>query len=130
VKASGPTNPQWSESYDISRTGVRLERTSEPDSAISTGEWVIKPDAAALALLFERLGTADCSAIQPILPEDIPDGGGSVSYEVHYDDGSTCELWYREGITYAGAEPLVEAVEELLAGLALPAGDSMLPVSP
>jgi len=130
VKDSGPVVPQWSESHDISRTGVRFQRTGEPDSAINTGEWVIEPDAVALALLFERLGAVDCSAIQQILPEEVPDGGGSASYEVRYDDGSTCEVWYREGITYAGAGPLVDAVEEFLAGLKLPSGASNLEGSP
>jgi hypothetical protein len=130
VKASGPVNPQWSEHYDISGTTVQFRRAGEPNSPINAGVWEIEPAAAAVALLFERLGQADCSQIREILPEEAPDDGGSASYEVRYDDGSTCAVWYRDGITYAGAEPVVDAVEEFLASLALPAGATGLLVSP
>lgn len=130
VKDSGPVIPQESEQYDISRAGVRFRRAGETASTINAGEWEIEPDAAALTLLFERLGAVDCTAIRQILPTEVPDGGGSASYEVRYDDGSTCDVWYREGITYTGAEPLVEAVEEFLATLALPTGTSGPLVAP
>lgn len=124
VKGSGPANPRWSEHYDISRTSVRLRRTGEPGSPINAGVWEIEAGAATLAILFERLREVDCTQIHEILPEEVPDGGGSTSYEVRYKDGSTCAIWYREGITYSGAEPLVYAVEEFLASLTLPAGAS------
>lgn len=130
VKSSGPVNPQWSEHYEISRTSVQLRRTGEPNSPINAGTWEIKTDAAAVALLFERLERVDCSQIQQIVPEEVPDGGGSASYELRYGDGGTCVVWYHEGITYSGAGPVVDAVEELFAGLALPAGAARVLISP
>ena len=47
-----------------------------------------------------------------------------------YDDGSRCAVWYHDGITYSGAEPLVNATEEFLAGLTLPDAAARFALSP
>jgi hypothetical protein len=129
VQHSGPVADPWSEQYDISATGVRFRRTGEPNSPINAGTWGVAVDPAALELLFARLGTVDCSRIQEVLPEEAPDGGGSASYQVQYAGGDTCSVWYRDGITYSGAEPLVGAIEEFVRGLTLPAGATVRLVS-
>jgi hypothetical protein len=128
-KSSGPVAVPWSEHVEISRMGILFRRTGEPNSAINVGSWEMA-DAAGVSQLFERLSMVDCSQIREIPPDEAPDGGGATSYLVQYDDGSSCSIWYRQGITYSGAEPLVDAIDEFIRGLSLPAGASSLFVSP
>ncbi len=128
-KTSGPVAVPWSEQYTISRTGIEFQRTGDPGSGVNAGTWVLA-EFPAVTELFERLGSVDCAGIKVILPEDGPDGGGTTSYLVEYEDGSTCSVWFREGITYAGAEELVEAIRGFVGSLTLPAGASGLFPSP
>lgn len=130
VRHSGPVDNPWSEQYDISSAGVEFRRTGEPGSPINAGTWQLEFDASAVARLCDRLAAVDCSRIQEIVPDDVLDGGGSALYQLHYAGGGTCDVWYRGGITYAGAEPLVAAVDEFVRGLTLPAAASSRMVLP
>ena len=113
----------------ISSTGIRFQRTGEPDSDVNVGTWNLASPADVAALL-GRLAVLDCPRIREILPDDTPDGGGSTSYLVEYDDGTRCSVWYRDGITYSGADELIDAVDSFIASLSLPLGASGQHVSP
>jgi len=128
-KTSGPVAVPWSEQYTISRTGIELRRTGNPGSGVNAGTWVLA-EFPGVPELFERLGSIDCAGIKEILPEDSPDGGETASYLVEYEDGGNCSVWFREGITYTGAEELVEAIDAFIQGLALPSGAASLFTSP
>jgi len=128
-KSSGPVVPPWSEQYVISTSGIQFRRTSEPGSRINVGTWDLLSSAGVPELL-ARLAVLDCSRIKEILPDDTPEGGGTTSYLVEYGDGTRCSVYYRDGITYSGAEELVGAIDGLIASLSLPEGASGLFVSP
>lgn len=128
-KTSGPVAVPWSEQYTISRTGIEFRRTGDPGSGVNAGTWVLAEFPGGPEL-FERLGSVDCAGIKEILPEDVPDGGGTTSYLVGYEDGTKCSVWFREGITYFGAEELVEAIDAFIQVLTLPSGAEGLFASP
>jgi hypothetical protein len=124
IATSGPVpdEDQWSERYDISEGKVLFSRTG-PSAAsdLITGTWEIDVVPEEVTSLFEQLRAIDCSSVQEIPPEVPLDGGGTVIYEIRYEEGDVLSLWYREGTTYTGAEPIVEAIDGFIGRLTLPA---------
>jgi hypothetical protein len=120
IESSGSVLDPWTERYLITDLGIRFIRNGAVDGPINEGTWEFGGQREAIARLFEQLTAVDCSSIQEIPPDELLDGGGSTSYEVLYSDESVCGAWYREGYTYAGADPLVRPIDDLVGGLSLP----------
>lgn len=120
---SGPVLPelQWHEEITISATGVNLVRNGRtPDTRVNVGTWVIAIGADEISTLFRQLQVVECDRLQRVEPDDSPDGGGTVTYEIMYTDGKTCELVYDPGVTYTHGEQVSEPVRAFIQGLTIP----------
>lgn len=118
---TGPVADPYGERFSISRSAIEFRRTGDVGGPVNRGAWAVDLDVAAVDALFEALTDVDCGAIREIVPDDTPEGGGSLLVQLGFDDGSTCAVWYHDGITYEGAGPLVDPVRGFVAGLTLPA---------
>ena len=117
---SGPIADPYSEDYAISTSGIRFERTGEPQGPINRGVWEFTGDAARTAALFAALGAIDTSQIEVERSEGSPPGYGSKSYRIEFDDGCEVELFYDGGTFYTGAEPVRTAIDAYIAAVKLP----------
>ncbi len=120
---SGPILPelQWHVRIDLTGDGVVLTRNGRSsDSEVNAGTWATPIDAAALAGLMSALQALACAALRRNEPADRPDGGGSESYTIVFEDGTTCHLQYDPGVTYDGGDSVVRPVRSFIDGLVLP----------
>ena len=124
---SGSIQPelQWFERYTIFRntamSSVVFDRTGKVNGTqVNQGGWVIKPDLQAHDKLFASLDALDLNAIQPVEPQDIPDGAGTERYELKYSDGSTFSLDYTPGVQYTHGDLVTGPVQEFVESLKLP----------
>jgi len=118
---SGPVLPdlQWHEEIIIARDGVTLNRNGRVDnSQINAGSWTLPADTGAL---LGDLAAVNCADLKRVEPADPPDGGGTISYELIFTDGSRCVLTYDPGVTYTGGEAVTEPVQAFLRTLSWPA---------
>ena len=113
---------QWHEVFVITRDGVVLTRNGRtPGTQVNTGTWNIAIGADTVDALFARLESIDPDRIHRVEPEDPPDGGGTVGYEIAYGRDRTLSLLYDPGTTYTGGEQITAPVLAFLQDLALPA---------
>jgi hypothetical protein len=74
-----------------------------------------------IATLFEQLAAVDCATIKRVVPDDVPDGGGTESYTIAYTRGKACSLVYDPGTTYTNGDLLVKPIDLFIQSLTLPA---------
>jgi hypothetical protein len=120
---SGPILPelQWHERIIITADGATLSRNGRvSDTAVNAGTWEIAVDAEATRALFAQLAAVDCTAIRRVEPDDPPDGGGAVRYEIGRASGARCILAYDPGVTYTGGDRIATPVQAFVRDLALP----------
>jgi hypothetical protein len=112
---------QWHEKIVITKSKASLTRNGRvADTQINAGSWEIPVDAQKIAALFEQLATVDCSVINRVAPDDVPDGGGIESYTIAYARGKECSLVYDPGTTYTNGDLLAKPIELFIQSLALP----------
>ena len=124
TSAAGTILPelQWHEQIVITKSKVSLTRNGRvADTRINAGSWEIPVDAQKIAQLFEQLATVDCATIKRVVPDDVPDGGGTESYTIAYVRGKECSLVYDPGTTYTNGELVVKPIQAFTRSLVLPA---------
>jgi len=124
---SGSIQPelQWFERYTIFRntamSSVMFDRTGKMNrTQVNQGGWVLKPDLQAHDKLFASLDALDQHTIQPVEPQEIPDGAGTERYELKYSDGSTFSLDYTPGMKYINGDLVTGPVQEFIESLPMP----------
>jgi hypothetical protein len=114
---SGSIQPemQWHEEILITREKAVLSRNGKiSDTIVNVGSWDGWMDTRKSAKYFELLESINCSVIQRLETDDIPDGGGSSSYAITYANGKTCELFFSPGVYYPGSIALTGPIDELI----------------
>jgi len=120
---TGPILPEMQvhEQYSILKDRVEFSRNGlSNDSMVNSGTWLIQVDEQKSQELFNTLKSVKCKSIQRIEPADPPDGGYTLSYEISYSDGTSCNLIYNPGVEYSGGEVVVDPVTAYISALVLP----------
>ncbi len=116
-----PPELRWHEEYMISDEGVVFSRSAfQEETQVNTGSWMVEIEAGAVDALLDQLNEADLKGIERVEPADAPDGGGSESILLLDASGRSFSLDFINGVTYTGAEGVVEPVREFIHNLVLP----------
>jgi hypothetical protein len=117
---------QWYEEIHITAEKAVLTRKGmTEDTQVNAGAWEIPLDESSVNMLFEQLGSVDCSRLQRVEAADAPEGGGTDSYTLTYSNGKSCNLYFDPGTTYEGSESIVDHAQDFIQGLAFPS-DALL----
>lgn len=112
---------QLQELFLISPDRVSLIRKGpSPDSQVNSGEWELPFTRADLDELFQQLAGVDMEKIEPLAPEDAPEGGYTTVYSLFYTDGTVVSLFYLPGTTYTGGETLTRPIDNFIRKLSMP----------
>lgn len=121
--SSGPISSelQWHEEYIITSGQITFRRSgSQANSTVNQGNWQVDISPGIIQALFSELLKVDCSGIQRIEPEEVPDGGGTVSYSVEYASQGACNLLFDPGTTYQNGVLMTQPIQAFLDELLLP----------
>lgn len=112
---------QWHEEIMISKDGVTLLRNGKIlASKVNAGTWNGIVEEKSLQDLFRALNSVDCTKIKRIEPADPPDGGGTDSYILRYEDETTCSLYFDPGTSYENGDQLVNPIHNFLQVVTFP----------
>jgi len=106
---------QWHEEIIITLDDVTLTRNGKtPDSLVNSGTWRCQIDPSITETLFIQMKDVDCSIINRIESKDSPDGRSVENYIIHYQSGTTCDLFYDPGTEYLNGEMIVNPILEYM----------------
>ena len=109
---------QSHETVTITRERVTLTRRGKTDDTdVDEGTWVFDVDPQRVTALFEQLETIDCSTIKRLEPEELTEGGRTMTYDIVYAGRKTFNMNYGQGATYTNGWLITRPIDTFIQSL-------------